>query len=170
VGSAIRRAAGETRLGADGGFGKEQKKGKQDLFTQKQLNQSTDLKLLEIGDIVVATPEAWDRLSRRWKKRKPVQEVDLFLVDQLHLLNALHGHILEVNKRILCCLLLFVVVSDLLITDCCFSDAVHFVSFGKAYSHRCAVGLTRQRARRGRMDRRLKSTHCKRKTLCWFLK
>jgi pre-mRNA-splicing helicase BRR2 len=56
----------------------------------------TDLKLLEIGDIIISTPESWDRISRRWKKRKPVQDIDLFLVDQLHLLNALHGHILEV--------------------------------------------------------------------------
>jgi pre-mRNA-splicing helicase BRR2 len=57
---------------------------------------ATDLKLLELGHIIISTPENWDRMSRRWKKRKPVQEVDLFLVDQLHLLNADNGHILEV--------------------------------------------------------------------------
>lgn len=58
---------------------------------------ATDLKLLELGNLIISTPENWDRLSRRWKKRKPVQEVDLFLVDQLHLLGAVQdGHILEV--------------------------------------------------------------------------
>ncbi len=57
---------------------------------------ATDLKLLELGNIVISTPENWDRMSRRWKKRKAVQDVDLFLVDQLHLLSAQHGHVLEV--------------------------------------------------------------------------
>lgn len=32
-----------------------------------------DLKLLERGNIVIATPEKWDTLSRRWKQRKNVQ-------------------------------------------------------------------------------------------------
>lgn len=58
---------------------------------------ATDLKLLELGHLIISTPENWDRMSRRWKKRKPVQEVDLFLVDNLHLLNAPElGHVLEV--------------------------------------------------------------------------
>ena len=45
-----------------------------------------DLKLLAKGNIIVCTPEKWDVLSRRWKQRKNVQNVDLFVVDELHLL------------------------------------------------------------------------------------
>lgn len=36
---------------------------------------ATDLKILEKSNIVVSTPERWDQLSRRWKQRKPVQQV-----------------------------------------------------------------------------------------------
>lgn len=57
---------------------------------------NTDLKLLELGHIIISTPENWDRMSRRWKKRAPVQNVDLFLIDQLHLLSGDGGHIMEV--------------------------------------------------------------------------
>jgi pre-mRNA-splicing helicase BRR2 len=55
-----------------------------------------DLKLLEKGNIVIATPEHWDMLSRRWKQRKAVQDVPLFIVDEMHLLGGPHGPALEV--------------------------------------------------------------------------
>ncbi|KAL4451451.1 hypothetical protein ABPG75_007113 [Micractinium tetrahymenae] len=55
-----------------------------------------DLKLLEKGNIVIATPEHWDMLSRRWKQRKAVQDVPLFIVDEMHLLGGAHGPALEV--------------------------------------------------------------------------
>ncbi|GBG66811.1 hypothetical protein CBR_g70690 [Chara braunii] len=57
---------------------------------------STDLKLLEKGQIVITTPEHWDMLSRRWKQRKHVQQVDLFIVDELHLIGGEKGPVLEV--------------------------------------------------------------------------
>jgi hypothetical protein len=34
---------------------------------------SADLKALDKGNIIVATAERWDMLSRRWKQRKSVQ-------------------------------------------------------------------------------------------------
>ena len=34
---------------------------------------AADLKLLEKGNIIVATAQHWDALSRRWKQRKNVQ-------------------------------------------------------------------------------------------------
>jgi pre-mRNA-splicing helicase BRR2 len=34
---------------------------------------AADLKALERGNLVVATAERWDMLSRRWKQRKNVQ-------------------------------------------------------------------------------------------------
>ncbi|KAI3919601.1 hypothetical protein MKX01_018424 [Papaver californicum] len=57
---------------------------------------STDLKLLEKGQVVISTPEKWDSLSRRWKHRKHIQQVSLFVIDELHLLGGQGGHILEV--------------------------------------------------------------------------
>ncbi|KAJ7515579.1 hypothetical protein O6H91_22G019200 [Diphasiastrum complanatum] len=55
-----------------------------------------DVKLLEKGQIVISTPERWDVLSRRWKQRKHVQQVNLFLVDELHLIGGEKGPVLEV--------------------------------------------------------------------------
>jgi pre-mRNA-splicing helicase BRR2 len=43
----------------------------------------TDLKLLAKGQIIITTAEKWDVLSRRWKQRKNVQSVQLFIVDEL---------------------------------------------------------------------------------------
>lgn len=57
---------------------------------------TTDLKLLERSHIVISTPEKWDALSRRWKQRKHVQQVSLFIVDELHLIGGQGGPILEV--------------------------------------------------------------------------
>jgi len=57
---------------------------------------TADLKLLQEGQIVVATPQKWDVMSRRWKTRKSVQEVKLFIVDELHLIGGDVGPVLEV--------------------------------------------------------------------------
>ncbi|KAK7324395.1 hypothetical protein VNO77_27931 [Canavalia gladiata] len=57
---------------------------------------ATDLKLLEKGQIIISTPEKWDALSRRWKQRKHVQQVSLFIIDELHLIGGQGGPILEV--------------------------------------------------------------------------
>ncbi|CAK0763687.1 DExH-box ATP-dependent RNA helicase DExH12 [Coccomyxa viridis] len=56
---------------------------------------TADVKLLDKGNIVISTPEKWDMLSRRWKQRKPVQNVALFIVDELHLLGGRNGPIIE---------------------------------------------------------------------------
>ncbi|KAG5281442.1 hypothetical protein AALO_G00072250 [Alosa alosa] len=57
---------------------------------------STDLKLLGKGDIIVSTPDKWDILSRRWKQRKNVQNVSLFIIDETHLIGGENGPVLEV--------------------------------------------------------------------------
>ncbi|XP_028784629.1 DExH-box ATP-dependent RNA helicase DExH12 [Neltuma alba] len=57
---------------------------------------ATDLKLLEKGHIIISTPEKWDALSRRWKQRKHIQQVSLFIIDELHLIGGQGGPILEV--------------------------------------------------------------------------
>ncbi|KAL0313818.1 UNVERIFIED_CONTAM: DExH-box ATP-dependent RNA helicase DExH12 [Sesamum angustifolium] len=62
----------------------------------KERETATDLKLLERGQIIISTPEKWDALSRRWKQRKHVQQVSLFIVDELHLIGGQGGPILEI--------------------------------------------------------------------------
>lgn len=57
---------------------------------------TTDLKLLKEGVIIVATPEQWDVMSRRWRTRKDVQSVRLVVADELHLIGGPNGHVLEV--------------------------------------------------------------------------
>ncbi|CAL4954921.1 unnamed protein product [Urochloa decumbens] len=57
---------------------------------------AADLKLLDKGEIIISTPEKWDALSRRWKQRKNIQQVSLFIVDELHLIGSDKGHVLEV--------------------------------------------------------------------------
>ena len=56
----------------------------------------TDLKLLAKGNIIISSPEKWDVLSRRWKQRKNVQNVQLFIVDELQLLGGENGPVLEI--------------------------------------------------------------------------
>lgn len=55
-----------------------------------------DLKLLARGQVIVTTADKWDILSRRWKQRKNVQNVNLFIVDELHLIGGEDGPVLEV--------------------------------------------------------------------------
>ncbi|XP_063899092.1 U5 small nuclear ribonucleoprotein 200 kDa helicase [Helicoverpa armigera] len=57
---------------------------------------ATDHKLLNKGQIIVTTADKWDILSRRWKVRKSVQSVTLFIVDALQLLGGEEGPVLEV--------------------------------------------------------------------------
>uniref|UniRef100_A0A0D9VYU9 U5 small nuclear ribonucleoprotein 200 kDa helicase n=1 Tax=Leersia perrieri TaxID=77586 RepID=A0A0D9VYU9_9ORYZ len=57
---------------------------------------AADLKLLDKGEVIISTPEKWDALSRRWKQRKQIQQVSLFIVDELHLIGSENGHNLEI--------------------------------------------------------------------------
>jgi replicative superfamily II helicase len=55
-----------------------------------------DLKRIADANIILATAEQWDRISRRWKQRRSISDISLFLVDELHLLGAESGPTLEV--------------------------------------------------------------------------
>ena len=57
---------------------------------------ATDLKLLERGDLILATPTQWDVLSRQWQRRKNVQTVQLFIADEIHLLGGYQGYVYEI--------------------------------------------------------------------------
>ena len=47
---------------------------------------SADLRLLEMADVVISTAEHWDVLSRRWRQRKNVQSVALYIFDEIHMI------------------------------------------------------------------------------------
>ncbi|GBF99112.1 U5 small nuclear ribonucleoprotein 200 kDa helicase-like, partial [Raphidocelis subcapitata] len=55
-----------------------------------------DLKRLERGQLVLSSAANWDMISRRWKQRKNVQNVALFIVDELHLIGGAPGPKLEI--------------------------------------------------------------------------
>lgn len=57
---------------------------------------AADLKLLETGDLVFATPQRWDLISRRWKQRKNVQNIGLVIADEIHLVGGDIGPTYEV--------------------------------------------------------------------------
>eukprot|EP00602_Paraphysomonas_sp_CaronLab_P009686 CAMPEP_0185022718 /NCGR_PEP_ID=MMETSP1103-20130426/5423_1 /TAXON_ID=36769 /ORGANISM="Paraphysomonas bandaiensis, Strain Caron Lab Isolate" /LENGTH=2181 /DNA_ID=CAMNT_0027554929 /DNA_START=20 /DNA_END=6565 /DNA_ORIENTATION=+ len=72
---------------------------------QKNLNLSVvklvgditpDLKLLESGNIIIATAVQWDVLSRRWKQRKIIQNIALYIFDEVHLIGGADGATLEI--------------------------------------------------------------------------
>ncbi|KAI6238035.1 hypothetical protein M3Y99_00730500 [Aphelenchoides fujianensis] len=57
---------------------------------------AADLKRVNAGDVIVATADKWDNISRRWKTRKSVQAVKLFIVGDLHMVGGANGPVLEV--------------------------------------------------------------------------
>ncbi|KAJ3381344.1 DEIH-box ATPase [Entophlyctis sp. JEL0112] len=57
---------------------------------------ASDLKLLERGDVIFSTPSNWDMISRRWKQRKNVQTVGLFILDEAHLIGGDIGPTMEI--------------------------------------------------------------------------
>jgi pre-mRNA-splicing helicase BRR2 len=57
---------------------------------------TADLKLLERGDLILATPSQWDVLSRQWQRRKNIQNVHLFIADELHMIGGQNGFVYEI--------------------------------------------------------------------------
>ena len=57
---------------------------------------STDLRLLSRASIIIATSERWDVISRRWKQRRNVHTISLFIVDEIHLIGGESGPEVEV--------------------------------------------------------------------------
>ncbi|XP_062168571.1 DExH-box ATP-dependent RNA helicase DExH14 [Alnus glutinosa] len=55
-----------------------------------------DLMALLSADIIISTPEKWDGISRNWHSRSYVMKVGLMILDEIHLLGADRGPILEV--------------------------------------------------------------------------
>ena len=47
-----------------------------------------DLRALLAADVIIATPEKWDGISRAWHTRVYVKKVCLLVIDEIHLLGA----------------------------------------------------------------------------------
>lgn len=58
-------------------------------------NTGADLKAIAKATVVVSTAMNWDIISRRWKQRKNVQRVDLFICDDIHLIGDEVGPTIE---------------------------------------------------------------------------
>ncbi|KAK7540618.1 DEAD/DEAH box helicase domain-containing protein [Phyllosticta citribraziliensis] len=56
---------------------------------------TADLRLLEQGDLILATPAQWDVISRQWQRRKNVQSVKLLIADDLQMIGGQGGHTYE---------------------------------------------------------------------------
>uniref|UniRef100_A0A7S2ZN48 Uncharacterized protein n=1 Tax=Rhodosorus marinus TaxID=101924 RepID=A0A7S2ZN48_9RHOD len=58
---------------------------------------TADLRVLATpGVLVVCSPEHWDNISRRWKQRKVINNVSLFIVDDVHYVAGHSGPVVEV--------------------------------------------------------------------------
>ena len=57
-------------------------------------------KRIEKGRIIITTPQQWDVISRRWKQRKNVQTVSLFIADELQLIGGSMGPTIEVESSL----------------------------------------------------------------------
>lgn len=56
---------------------------------------TADMRLLDMGDLILASPSQWDMISRQWQRRKNVQSVALFIADELHMLGGQGGYTYE---------------------------------------------------------------------------
>lgn len=57
-----------------------------------------DMTALLSANIIISTPEKWDGISRNWHSRSYVMKVGLMILDEIHLLGADRGPILEVTN------------------------------------------------------------------------
>ena len=57
---------------------------------------ASDSRALDAADLVVTTPEKWDAVSRGWNRRACVRRVTALVIDEIHLLGADRGPVLEV--------------------------------------------------------------------------
>ena len=50
----------------------------------------SDLEALSRGDVIISTPEKWDQITRKWRVRKQILDVSLYIFDEVHLLGEPH--------------------------------------------------------------------------------
>merc|ERR1711871_1745695 len=54
-----------------------------------------DMQSLKNSDIIITTPEKWDGVSRSWHRRSYAKQVELVIIDEIHLLGEDRGPVLE---------------------------------------------------------------------------
>ncbi|KAL9656222.1 hypothetical protein ABK040_007838 [Willaertia magna] len=59
-------------------------------------NLTKDINLIDSGDIIISTPEIFDMFSRKWKTRKSLSNVKLFIFDEIHMVGGQVGPNLEI--------------------------------------------------------------------------
>jgi pre-mRNA-splicing helicase BRR2 len=57
---------------------------------------TSDLSILNQAKIILSSVKQWDNLSRRWRQRKVIQTVTLFIIDDLHFLGGEGGPAIEI--------------------------------------------------------------------------
>eukprot|EP01035_Chromulina_nebulosa_P017991 gene17991-23628_t len=54
-----------------------------------------DNKAFDLGHIILTTVDNWDGFSRRWKQRKNIKEISLYIFDELHFVGGPDGYLYE---------------------------------------------------------------------------
>lgn len=52
---------------------------------------AVDYEAMKVADVIVSTPAHWNLLSRKWKQRKLVQQIGLYLFDHVHTISSAQG-------------------------------------------------------------------------------
>lgn len=68
----------------------------EDKVVQLMGETAPDLRRVASAKIIVCTTRQWDILSRRWRQRRAIQAVTLFIADDLHFLGGNQGPTLEI--------------------------------------------------------------------------
>ncbi|GAW79840.1 pre-mRNA-splicing helicase BRR2 [Plasmodium gonderi] len=55
-----------------------------------------DMKLLQKNNIILCTPEKYDNISKKWRRKKIFQNINLYIFDHMELLDSAQGSIMEV--------------------------------------------------------------------------
>ncbi|CRG94529.1 pre-mRNA-splicing helicase BRR2, putative [Plasmodium gallinaceum] len=55
-----------------------------------------DMKLLQKNNIVLCTPDKYDNISKKWRRKKILQNVNLYIFDHIELLDTPSGAIMEI--------------------------------------------------------------------------
>lgn len=55
-----------------------------------------DLKAVQVSDLIIATAEQWEPLSRLWRNRKSIQTIGLVIVEDMHMLASAEGANMEI--------------------------------------------------------------------------
>lgn len=64
---------------------------------------SQESETIRQADVIITTPEKFDVISRDWQHRRYVRQVGLVVVDEVHMLGADRGHVLEaIVSRLRC--------------------------------------------------------------------